>query len=91
MISSLAALAETPRGRERLVRQVRHELVMMPYYGLFDDLTFEIGPNGKVILSGSVTRPTLKSEAENVVKTIEGVETVENRIEVCRFLRTTTG
>jgi hyperosmotically inducible protein len=82
VIICLAALAQTPRERERLVRQVRHELVMLPYYGLFDNLTFEIGPNGKVILSGSVTRPTLKSEAENVVKTIEGVETIENRIEV---------
>ena len=82
VISSLAALAQTPRERERLVRQVRHELVMRPYYGLFDNLTIEIRPNGKVIVSGSVTRPTLKSEAENVVKTIEGVETIENRIEV---------
>jgi len=55
---------------------------MLPNYGLFDNLAFEIAPNGKVILSGSVTRPTLKSEAENVVKTVEGVETIENRIEV---------
>jgi len=82
VICCLAALAQTPREKERLVRQVRHELVMLPNYGLFDNLAFEIAPNGKVILSGSVTRPTLKSEAENVVKTVEGVETIENRIEV---------
>jgi|SRR5688572_3072562 hyperosmotically inducible protein len=76
-----AADREKPRGRERIIREVRHELVMLPYYNVFDNLAFQV-ENGKVILTGSVTRPTLKSAAENVVKDIEGVESVENRIEV---------
>ena len=57
MLSSLFA-AEVP-GRTRLERQVRHELVMLPYYGVFDRLAFSVN-NGKVVLLGEVTRPTLK-------------------------------
>jgi hyperosmotically inducible periplasmic protein len=69
------------RGRERLIREVRHELVMLPYYGVFDNLAYSV--NGDVVtLSGQVTRPTLKSDAENVVKNIEGVSKVVNNIEV---------
>lgn len=66
---------------DRLTREVRHELVMLPYYDVFDNLTYRVdGP--KVTLLGQVTRPTLKSDAENVVKKIEGVEMVDNQIEV---------
>ena len=65
----------------RLVRQVRHELVMLPYYGVFDDLAYRVD-GSTVSLFGSVTRPTLKSSAENVVKDIEGVTQVINEIEV---------
>jgi hyperosmotically inducible protein len=69
------------RARERLIKQVRHELVMLPYYGVFDNLTYRVdGYN--VELMGQVTRPTLKSDAERVVKQIEGVEKVTNNIEV---------
>ena len=66
----------------RLVREVRHQLVMLPYYGVFDDLSFRVDPDGTVTLMGAVTRPTLKSDAENVVKHIEGVTKVVNQIEV---------
>jgi hyperosmotically inducible protein len=72
-----------PSGRavERIQREVRHELVMLPYLGVFDNLAYKVdGYN--VTLMGQVTRPTLKSEAENVVKKIEGVEKVDNQIEV---------
>jgi hyperosmotically inducible protein len=55
---------------------------MLPYYSLFDWLQFEVRPDGAVTLTGEVTRPTLKSDAENVVKKIEGVEKVVNQIEV---------
>src|SRR5437764_12205726 len=65
----------------RLARQVRHELVTLPYYSVFDNLAFRIdGTN--VTLLGQVTRPTLKSSAENVVKNIEGVTHVDNQIQV---------
>jgi hyperosmotically inducible periplasmic protein len=65
----------------KLVRQVRHELVMLPYYGVFDDLAYRVD-GGTVTLFGAVTRPTLKSSAEQVVKDIEGVSRVVNEIEV---------
>ena len=56
--------------------------MMLPYYTLFDWLSFQVQPGGTVILSGQVVRPTLKSDAANVVKKVEGVERVVHRIEV---------
>jgi hyperosmotically inducible periplasmic protein len=75
--------ATNPGGRsqDRLTREVRHELVMLPYYGVFDNLAFRVDGN-TVTLMGQVTRPTLKSDAEHVVKDIEGVERVNNEIQV---------
>jgi hyperosmotically inducible protein len=69
------------KGYERFVREIRHELVMLPYYGVFDNLAYKVD-GYKVTLLGQVTRPTLKSDAERVVKDIEGVEQVINQIEV---------
>jgi osmotically-inducible protein OsmY len=69
------------RAQERIVREVRHELLMLPYYGVFDNITYKVdGYN--VTLMGQVVWPALKSDAENVVKRIEGVEKVDNQIEV---------
>src|SRR4249920_3531606 len=65
----------------RLQKEVRHELVMLPYYGVFDNLLYRVD-GSTVTLMGSVTRPTLKSDAGNVVKGIEGVEKVDNQIQV---------
>ncbi len=65
----------------RIEREVRHELVMLPFYGVFDDLAFHV-EGSTVTLVGAVTRPTLKSSAENVTKRIEGVTKVTNNIEV---------
>src|SRR5206468_6993334 len=69
------------RAQDRITREVRHELVMLPYYGVFDNLAYKV-EGYTVTLLGQVTRPTLKSDAENVVKKIEGVEKVKNEIEV---------
>jgi len=79
---SAAAVAQLPaRSAERVSREVRHELLMLPYLGVFDNVSYKV--NGyNVTLIGQVTRPTLKSDAENVVKRIEGVEHVDNQIEV---------
>src|SRR5262249_8304424 len=60
---------------------VRHQLVMLPWYSVFDNLAFRIDRD-KVTLLGQVTRPVLKSDAETVVKRIEGVASVKNEIEV---------
>ena len=72
---------QNPPGYQRLVREVRHELVMLPNLNVFDNLGFRVDGN-TVTLMGHVMRPTLKSDAENVVKRIEGVEKVNNQIEV---------
>ncbi len=64
-----------------LNEKVRHELVMLPYFGVFDNLSYKLEA-GKVILFGQVTRPTLKSDAARVVARIEGVDEVINQIEV---------
>lgn len=71
----------SPQQEERIVREVRHELLMLPYYGVFDIIGFKVNGNN-VVLTGAVTRPVLKSDAENVVKRIEGVGSVDNQIEV---------
>jgi hyperosmotically inducible protein len=63
------------------VKEVRHELVMLPYYNVFDDLSYRVD-GSKVTLFGSVTQPVLKSDAEKAVKKIEGVTQVDNQIEV---------
>lgn len=68
-------------GERRLERQVRRELITLPFYSLFDHLAFQVDGYA-VTLLGKVSRPTLKSDAENVVKRIEGVEKVVNQIEV---------
>ena len=68
-------------SESRIAREVRHQLVTLPYYGVFDDLAFRVD-GSTVTLIGKVTRPTLKSDAENVTKRIEGVTKVVNQIEV---------
>ena len=91
VIFSMAALAiqdNRPSGAlsqksiDRMYKEVRHELVMLPYYGVFDNLSYKVDSDGTVTLVGQVALPTLKSDAENVVKRIEGVEKVVNNIEV---------
>src|SRR5712672_2305455 len=83
--SSNAQLAIRPAmqnpGEQRIVKEVRHELVMLPYYSIVDDLEYSVN-GGTVTLLGSVTNPTLKSDAGNVVKRIEGVTQVNNQIKV---------
>jgi len=67
--------------REKLSKEVRHQLVMLPWYSVFDNLAYKV-EGDKVTLYGQVTRPTLKSDAEAAVKSIEGVSSVVNNIEV---------
>jgi hyperosmotically inducible periplasmic protein len=71
----------SPKEEERITKEVRHELLMLPYFGVFDFIAYKVdGYN--VILLGQVVRPTTKSDAEGTVKHIEGVEHVDNQIEV---------
>ena len=71
----------SPKGEDRIAREVRHELVMLPYYSVFDNLAYKV--NGyTVTLVGQVTNPVIKTDAEKAVKKIEGVQNVVNNIEV---------
>jgi len=67
--------------QENLVKEVRHQLLLLPYYSVFDNLLFKVDGD-KVTLLGQVVRPTLKSDAESAVKGIESVSSVDNQIEV---------
>ncbi len=69
------------RSEERITREVRHELLMLPYFDVFDYIAFKVD-GSTVTLLGQVVRPSLKSDAENAIKHIEGVEKVDNQIEV---------
>ena len=79
LVPAVEAADSTNKGD--LSNQVRRELVMLPWFGVFDNLAYRVDGN-VVTLYGSVTRPVLRSDAEGVVKRIEGVERVQNNIEV---------
>ena len=70
-----------PADENRMVQEVRHKLVMLPYYSVFDDLAFSVNGN-TVTLLGAVTRPVLKDDAARTVQSVEGVANVVNNIEV---------
>src|SRR3954447_10108924 len=73
--------AQSKNGLTTMEKDVRHELVMLPWFGVFDNLEFQVN-GSEVVLTGQVTRPTLKSDAERVVGRIEGVSKVVNNVEV---------
>lgn len=77
----IAADEKRATPADRLSREVRHELLMLPYYGVFDNLAYRVD-GSKVTLFGQVTRPVLKTNAEKAVKSVEGVQAVDNNIEV---------
>ncbi len=75
------AFAKNDSATVNINKEVRHELTMLPYLDVFDNLAYRVDGN-VVTLAGQVTRPTLKSDAEKVVKGIDGVDRVDNQIEV---------
>ena len=82
-LSTLVSAQDVPRdqpngkSQDRITREVRHELLMLPYFGVFDYIAFKVeGYN--VTLLGQVVRPSLKSDAENAIKHIEGIEKVDH-------------
>lgn len=80
-IAALGQLETASPAQARVQKEVRHELLMLPWFGVFDNLEFRVDGD-TVTLLGQVTRPTLKSDAENAIKHIEGVEQVVNNIDV---------
>ncbi len=81
-LSFSARAAISDQERAGIAKEVRHELVMLPYYSVFDNLFFQVSEDGSVTLLGQVTRPTLKDDAGRVVKKVSGVRDVKNQIEV---------
>lgn len=81
-VTAGSAAAQSERtATARLERQVRREILMLPYYGVFDAIGYSI--NGSTVtLTGYVVRPITKSDAQGVVEDIAGVERVINNIEV---------
>jgi len=80
-ILTVPMFAKSNNAPRDLRDAVRHELVMLPYYSVFDNLEYKVD-NGTVTLYGEVTRPVLKSDAGNVVKHLAGVTDVVNNIKV---------
>jgi hyperosmotically inducible protein len=81
MLSGLTAKEVPQPSTDRIATEVRHQLLMLPYYNVFDDLSYSVS-GYNVTLKGHVTDPTLKKDAERAVKGVEGVENVDNQIEV---------
>ncbi len=79
---SVSSAMATARSTEAIDKQVKHELNMLPYVNVFDYMTFSVDANGNVTLAGEVTNPVVKSDAANAIKRIEGVEHVNNQIQV---------
>lgn len=73
--------AQNSSSLSTLEERIRRALVTLPYYSVFDNLNFQV-TGSDVTLSGQVTRPTLKSSAEAVVKRVSDVQSVKNEIEV---------
>lgn len=80
-----AQVGPTRRGTARfeqwVSQEVNHQLVMLPWYSVFDNLQYKV-KGSEVTLQGQVVQPTTKSDAEKRVKAIEGVTRVINNIEV---------
>ena len=81
LLAIAPAVASAQETNPQLAKKVRHELVTLPYYGVFDNLAYSIN-GGTVTLYGQVVRPTTKSDAGHRVKRIAGVTRVVNNIEV---------
>jgi len=63
--------------------QVRHNLLTLPWYGVFDNLEYQVN-GSEVILSGEVISEhgQTQKDAENAVKRISGVTKVVNNIKI---------
>jgi len=80
-VAALAATSLTAQDRSKDVRQeIRHELLQLPYYSVFDFLAFKYD-RGTAELMGFAYQPSLKADAERAVKRVPGVDTVLNRID----------
>jgi hyperosmotically inducible periplasmic protein len=68
-------------GASNLSREIHHQILALPFYSVFDSINFTL-EGRKVTLTGQVLRRSLKENAEGAMRSIEGVDTVVNQIEV---------
>jgi hyperosmotically inducible protein len=79
--SGRGSAASDEKAATKLSREIHHEIAILPFYSVFDSIHFTL--NGKkVILTGQVLRHSLREDAEEALKSIEGVGAVENKIEI---------
>lgn len=82
---TIAARPQDPKGsskmQDSMTREVYHQLVLLPHLTVFDNLQYQVNGNN-VTLSGEVSQPINKSDAESAIKSIEGVGTVTDNIKV---------
>lgn len=78
---SSSAFSNANTSDPQLENRIRHEIVMLPYYGVFDNISFQ-ADQGVVTLSGETIRPTVRNEVEQAVSRVAGVQRVVNNIEV---------
>jgi hyperosmotically inducible protein len=82
LLAASFAVAAPNASARPTSKSIRKALVMLPYYGVFDNLAYNISADGTVTLYGQVVRPSTKDDAEHSVKRIAGVTRVVNQIEV---------
>ncbi len=71
----------SPRNEQIVSREIYHQLLLLPRLSVFDFVSYQLN-DGTVTLTGEVTEPVKKSDAESAVKSVEGVEKVNNDIKV---------
>jgi hyperosmotically inducible protein len=81
LLAAPFAYGSGPTVPKTLEEKVRHEIAMLPYYGVFDDISFRVDGDN-VTLSGQVWQPVLKLQTESAIKQIAGVGQVDDQIEV---------
>src|SRR6267143_6632172 len=78
VVRSAFGIGTPQASTAHIIKEVRHELVTLPYYGVFDWLQFQVMPDNTVVLRGQVVRPSTKADAGARVKEIDGVSKVVN-------------
>lgn len=81
LLAEIASPVQNSAPEARISRQVRSQILKLPHFSVYDNITFNVSGN-EVTLLGQVRRPTLKTDAERAVKSVGGVDKVNNQIEV---------
>jgi hyperosmotically inducible periplasmic protein len=75
-----------PQSDADIARHVRHEVLMYPYYSIWDDVNFRVN-NGQVELLGAVSQPFKKSDLDRLVRKVPGVASLTDELKVLPLSR----